>query len=199
MVGEAKSHKMGLFDFVWQEEMFFFSCRHHDITGNIGKSTWWCGSLESARGRSESRIAVAMAVISPMLRLVAVRDTSHQKVFDQPEQFRSKFSKEVGISVEFDGKPGAVSYSMQLPQDVAARQRVEKAVREKFFVEEIATGQKAAVHAMEVDEQAAAVGPRAYVVKIDLAAGSLLSNLQGRAVRQALLGSLSPMPVGAAP
>ena len=86
----------------------------------IGKSTWWCGSLESARGRAESRIAVAMAVISPMLRLVAVRDTSHQKVFDQPEQFRSKFSKEVGISVEFDGKPGAVSYSMQLPQDVAA-------------------------------------------------------------------------------
>jgi hypothetical protein len=134
-----------------------------------------------------------------MLRLVAVRDTSHQKVFDQPEQFRSKFSKEVGISVEFDGKPGAVSYSMQLPQDVAARQRVEKAVREKFVVEEIATGKKAAGHAMEVDEQAAAVGPRAYVVKIDLAAGSLLSNLQGRAVRQALLGSLSPMPVGAAP
>lgn len=166
---------------------------------HMNVSSYHVGSIRRAHLYPQSRIAVAMAVVSSMLRLVAVRDTSHQKVFDQPEQFRSTCSKELGIAVEFDGKPGAVSYSMQLPQDVAARQRVEKAVRDRFVVEEIAAGQKAAVRAMEVDEQAAAVGPRAYVVKIDLAAGSLLSNLHGRAVRQAVLGSLSPMPVGAAP
>jgi len=138
-----------------------------------------------------------MAAIGPMLRLVAVRDRAHQKVFEQPDQFGPQCSKELGIAVKFDGKPnGPVSYSMQLPEEAIAKQRVEKAVREKFLVEELPT------EAMDVDAQPAqptAAGCRSYVVKIELASGSLLSNLQGRAVRQALLGSLSPMPVGAAP
>lgn len=115
----------------------------------------------------------------------------HQQLFQKADQFKAQLKKDLGIDVEYDGKPnGPASYAWQLPVDPGERARLKAAVEAKFAVEE--------VEVMDVDASAPSQPEgKGYVVKIDLIANSLLGHLRGRAVRDAVLGSLSPMPAGA--
>eukprot|EP00435_Cladocopium_sp_Y103_P019654 s3378_g4.t1 len=67
-----------------------------------------------------------------------VVDMQHQQLFQKADQFKAQLKKDLGINVEYDGKPnGPASYSWQLPVDPGERARLKAAVEAKFAVEEV--------------------------------------------------------------